>query len=197
MTIFRPLPDKKYDIIVADPPWLVKTYSEKGESKSPQAHYRCHDIEAISTLPVWQIARGDCWLFLWTSAPLLNRAFDVMRAWRFSYCTRFSWRKMTAAGKPRKGPGFVVRTHHEDILIGKRGAPLYAGALDSLLDGVAREHSRKPEEFYDQIESFLPRAWRIDLFSRLDRPGWDSWGDEAGKFNEADPAPERGSDDEG
>jgi N6-adenosine-specific RNA methylase IME4 len=182
--IFAPLPDQKYDIIVADPPWLVKLYSQKGEAKAPQAQYRCHSIEAIASLPVRMIARGDCWLFLWTSAPLLERAFDVMRAWGFSYCSRIAWRKMTAAGKPRKGPGFVVRTHHEDILICKRGAPLYAGALDSLFDGVAREHSRKPEEFYAQVEAFLPRAWRIDLFSRLNRPGWDSWGDEAGKFDE-------------
>ncbi len=27
-------------------------------------------------------------------------------------------------------------------------------------------------------------AWRLELFSRTDRPEWDSWGHEVGKFNQ-------------
>ena len=33
------LPNKKYDIIYADPPWSFKTYSEKGKDRSPENHY--------------------------------------------------------------------------------------------------------------------------------------------------------------
>lgn len=194
--IWRPLPARRYDIIAADPPWEVKTYSEKGWEKAPQAHYRCHSIEAICALDVASVARPDAWLFLWTSAPLLDRSFDVLRAWGFRYCTRIAWRKVTKSGAVRTGPGFVVRTQHEDILIGKRGGPAYAGALDSILhaaegtmfDGPARRHSEKPEEFYAAVERFKPTAFRLDLFSRTNRPGWDSWGDEAGKFGEAERA---------
>lgn len=187
--IFAPLPDFRFDVIVADPPWLTRLYSAKGEAKAPQAHYRCLPIETICTLPVQTVARADCWLFLWTSAPLLDRAFEVLNAWGFAYCSRIAWRKTTKGGAQRTGPGFVVRTQHEDILIGKRGRPLYSGAIDSLIeaglfDGVARGHSQKPDEFYELIEKFLPDAWRLELFSRLDRPGWTAWGDEAGKLND-------------
>jgi N6-adenosine-specific RNA methylase IME4 len=190
---FPPLPNRRYDIISADPPWSFKTFSEKGWEKAPQAHYKCESVEDICALDVRSIARPDCWLFLWTSAPLLDRAFDVLRAWGFTYCSRISWAKVTKSGARRMGPGFVVRTYHEDILIGKRGGPAYAGALDSLFDsmdgdmfdGVARRHSEKPEEFYARVERFKPVAFRLDLFSRTNRPGWDSWGDEAGKFGDA------------
>lgn len=181
--VFAPLRPFAYDVIVADPPWLVKLRSQKGEAKAPQAHYRCMTIDQISALPVNNLTGGEAWLFLWTSAPLLDRGFDVMRAWGFRYCSRFSWRKTTVNGKVRLGPGFVVRTTHEDILIGKIGEPPYDKALISLFDGEAREHSRKPESFYSKIEAFAPGARRLDLFSRASRPGWTAWGDEAGKFN--------------
>lgn len=188
--LFAPLPDRKYDIIVADPAVEMKLFSKKGWAKSQMAHYDCLPIEAFHDLPVGSIARGDCWLFLWSTAPHLEKSFALMKAWGFAYCTRMAWRKVTKNLKQSTGPGFVVRTQHEDILIGKRGAPLYEHAIPSILeadgsmfDGVARGHSRKPEEFYALVESFRPRAWRIDLFSRLNRPGWDAWGDEAGKFD--------------
>jgi len=191
--LFPPLPRRRYDIISADPPWTVETYSPKGWEKAPQKHYACLSIEDICALDVGSVARPDAWLFLWTSAPLLERAFEVMRAWGFPYCTRLAWRKVTRIGKVRTGPGFVVRTQHEDILIGKRGGPVYASALESLLDaaegtmfdGIARRHSEKPEEFYTAVEQFKPIAFRLDLFSRTNRPGWDCWGDQAGIFGEA------------
>jgi len=188
--LFPPLPDRRYDIIAADPPWEVKTYSEKGWEKAPQAHYVCRPIEEICTLDVASVARPDAWLFLWTSAPLLNRAFDVMEAWGFRYCSRIAWRKVSKDQKVMTGPGKVVRTQHEDILIGRRGRAAYAGALPSvfestMFDGERRRHSEKPEAFYDLVECFKPVAYRLDLFSRTDRPGWDAWGDEAGKFGSA------------
>jgi hypothetical protein len=51
------------------------------------------------------------------------------------------------------------------------------------LDGLARQHSRKPEEAYDLVDALLPsHARKADIFSRQVRPGWDSWGDEVDKF---------------
>lgn len=184
---FDPLQPFCADVIVADPPWLVEMRSEKGEAKAPQAHYDCLPIDAIKRFPVGHLAGSDCWLFLWTSAPLLDRAFEVMNAWGFTYCSRCAWAKVTQNGKPRLGPGYVVRTLHEDILIGKIGEPRRQKPLPSLFSGVAREHSRKPEEFYALVERFAPLARRVDLFARQSRPGWNTWGNEATKFDEASP----------
>jgi N6-adenosine-specific RNA methylase IME4 len=172
-----------YDVIVADPPWLFEIYSDKGAKKAPQGQYRCMNIEAIEALPVNRLARANCCLFLWTSAPLLDRAFDVLGAWRFRYVSRIAWRKTTVNAKVRVGPGYIARTMHEDVLIARLGNPAYRKALPSLFDGLAREHSRKPENFYAHVEAFTPNAFRLDLFSRASRPGWDVFGDECGKFD--------------
>jgi N6-adenosine-specific RNA methylase IME4 len=172
-----------YRCIVADPPWTFKLYSSKGDSKSPQKHYGCMSINDISALPVSSLAAQDSFLFLWTSAPLLDRAFEVMFHWGFAYKSRLSWRKTTINNKVRIGPGYVVRTMHEDVLIGARGKPCLHKPLPSLFDGLAREHSRKPDEFYSMIEERVDGP-RLDLFSRESRPGWVGWGNESRKFDE-------------
>ena len=52
--------------------------------------------------------------------------------------------------------------------------------------GPAREHSRKPDEFYDLVDS-LCVGRKLDVFSREARPGWEQFGSEAGKFDDDQP----------
>lgn len=180
---FKPHRPGSFDVLCADPPWKFKAYTDDISLKSAGAHYDLMEDDEIVALPVGALAARDAWLFLWTSAPMLDVGFDVLRAWGFEYRSRIAWRKMTKTGLQRPGPGFIVRSYHEDVLIGAIGKPAYSKAFTSLFDGVARQHSRKPDEFYHRIETFAPDARRIDLFSRQSRPGWKHWGREARKFN--------------
>jgi N6-adenosine-specific RNA methylase IME4 len=73
---------------------------------------------------------------------------------------------------------------HEPVLFGTVGKPRkFTPALPSCFDGIAREHSRKPEEFYRMITDRTPGLRRADLFAREKREGWDAWGDEVEKFS--------------
>jgi len=45
-----------------------------------------------------------------------------------------------------------------------------------------REHSRKPDEFYQLIESCSPGP-RLEMFARGSRPGWLSWGNQAEQYD--------------
>lgn len=182
---FDPLPLFGFDVVTIDPPWEFSLYSAKGEGKSAQAHYDCMSLADIQALPVGQLVGADAWLFLWATAPLLPEAIATMRAWGFVYVTRLTWRKVTKNGKVRMGPGYVARTCDETILVGRIGRPTITRALPSIFDGVARQHSRKPEEFFRLIEAFAPKAGRVDVFGRQQRPGWTVWGNEASKFGEA------------
>lgn len=103
----------------------------------------------------------------------------LLDAWGFTYKTELMWRRMTPAGKVRMGPGYRARTMHEPVLVATMGNQ----AFPSCFDGVAREHSRKPEEFYALVDARFSGAVKADLFSRQARPGWDGWGNEAGKFD--------------
>ena len=47
----------------------------------------------------------------------------------------------------------------------------------TILNGVVRNHSKKPDEQYEVIEKVSP-APRIELFARHKRKGWDCFGNE-------------------
>jgi N6-adenosine-specific RNA methylase IME4 len=181
---FEPLRMFGYDVIVADPPWKYDRWSETNQSKGAADHYETMDTAAIAALPVGHLARGDCVLLLWACGCMLPQALDVMRAWGFVYKSEIVWRKVFPSGSPRMGTGYRVRTMHEPLLLGTIGRPEH-GALPSLMSGIAREHSRKPDEVYREIELRTPRANRCDLFARESRYGFDTWGDQVGLFDAA------------
>jgi N6-adenosine-specific RNA methylase IME4 len=174
-----------YDFIMADPAWHYRLYSKAGEAKSPQAHYETMSIEDIKAQPVLDLASTDCVLWLWAVNPMLPQAIAVMAAWGFEFKTAGTWLKTTVHGKIAFGTGYVLRSSNEPFLIGTRGKPKTSKSVRSGFTGLAREHSRKPEEAYRAAELLMPSARRLELYSRTNRPGWDHFGNEAGKFGEA------------
>ncbi len=167
-----------------DPAWTEVMRSEKGYGKSAQAHYDCMSDEEILAMPVADLASTGCLLLLWTVAPKLDFAMDCLRHWGFIYTSFMLWRKTTVNGKVRMGPGYRVRTTGELILIGKVGNPKQNFAPQTIFDGLAREHSRKPEEFYEMCDRLMPQARRADVFARQRRPGWDAFGNQLDKFED-------------
>ncbi|MGX9426138.1 MULTISPECIES: MT-A70 family methyltransferase [Bradyrhizobium] len=179
---FDPLSAHSYDLIVVDPPWPFKTWSQAGQRKSASMHYRVMTLADIMALPVRQLLKDNAVILLWATGAMLDQAVAVMQAWGVTFKTEIAWRKVTRNGKVRMGCGFWARTMHEPILLGTLGKP-GKFTLPSCFDGIAREHSRKPDEFYRMITERTPDLRRADLFARERREGWDAWGDEVGKFS--------------
>ena len=83
---------------------------------------------------------------------------------------------------PQSG-GFTTRKNAEFCVIGKRGPSVRRDAgVHEVIISPRREHSRKPDEFFQRIERYAAGPY-VELFSREHRPGWTCWGNEAGKFN--------------
>ncbi len=53
----------------------------------------------------------------------------------------------------------------------------------TVLEAPARDHSRKPDEFYELVEA-LCLGRRLDYFSREPRPCWEQFGNELSKFGD-------------
>lgn len=198
-----------YDLIMADPPWPTTMRSPKGEKKSSVSKHGAMSWEAIEALPVGTLAARDCVLWLWTTWPLLLNGGDpkrhfldadaarsrpgaVIKAWGFRYVTGGAWFKRKSRGGAAFGTGYRLRSACEPFLIGIAGAPATSRGERNLVDDLARDHSRKPEKAFALCERWMqPRDARgrasgarlVELFSRSSRPGWDTWGQEAGKFD--------------
>jgi N6-adenosine-specific RNA methylase IME4 len=187
----RALPDKKYGVIVADPPWSFKAYSKKtGMDRAPDNHYPTQDVSEITALDVPSISHKDCVLFLWATAPMLREALQVMAAWQFEYKSHYIWGKTRTQNNGGhawttrfQGTGYWNRNSHELLLIGTKGkipAPAQGRQRCSLIDATIGEHSAKPEIFLEMIEGYYPTLPKIELNRRGPaRKNWDAWGNEA------------------
>ena len=166
--------DRTYPIIYADPPWRYEHV--KTSSRAIENQYPTMALEDICGLDVPQIASNDCTLFLWATNPKLEEAMQVIEAWGFTYRTNITW------VKNQIGMGYYVRGQHELLLIAARGSmpvPETANRPPSYLKSDRLGHSEKPNSFYKLIETMYPEYDKIELFSRNQRQGWDSWGNEA------------------
>src|SRR5215472_4300752 len=110
---FAGLPRNYFAVILADPPWRFRVYSETGSSRAASRHYDVMDLPDIRALPVANLAARDAALYLWTTAPFLEQAFTVLSAWGFTYSSGLVW------VIDRLGTGFWARSQHEHLLIGK------------------------------------------------------------------------------
>ncbi|MCP8895324.1 hypothetical protein KYK29_10300 [Shinella daejeonensis] len=180
---FDPLIPLHYELMVIDIPWPFDLYSEAGAKKSASAQYDVMTAEQILALPIGQLASMNSLVYSYATAPLLPFAIQALQAWGFTYKSFMAWRKTTPAGKVRMGTGYRVRTTAEIILVGTLGNPRQSYVPPTVFDGIAREHSRKPDEFYSICDRVMPHARRADIFARESRAGWHSFGNEATKFD--------------
>lgn len=175
---------KKYQIILADPPW---SYNDKRD-KHPRlcggatVHYPTMTLNNIQTLKIIDITANDAVLFLWTTFPLLEEGLQVMKAWGFKYKTLgFSWIKTNkCSGTPFFGIGFYTKSNCEVCLMGVKGKTIKpaVNTVSSCIIAPRREHSRKPDEAKRGIELMYPDRSKIELFAREKTPSWDVWGNE-------------------
>lgn len=196
MKAFPGLPRASYGAILADPPWSFRTYG--GDDVTPhrteEDHYAVMSIDDICKLPVGRLALPDCALFLWAVDATLDRAFEVGRAWGFTYRTRaFEWikvKKIVDSDQPGKaighlvdgdigiGMGYWTRKQTESCLLFTKGKPPRLNAdVRQIIIAPRREHSRKPDIAYERIERLVKGPY-VELFARRYQPGWDGWGDE-------------------
>ena len=177
----RMLPEAKFGVIYADPPWHFEVWSEeRGVEKSAQNQYPTLTVEEICALPIKELAADDALLFLWITSPRLFRAPEIFAAWSpndpWAYVTNYAWDKEKIA------TGYWNRNRHELLLVAKRGnvpPPSPSQLEPSVYREASTRHSAKPEHYCELIERQFPTLPKIELFRRGPaRPGWAAWGNE-------------------
>lgn len=175
---------KEFGTILADPPWQFQNRTGKMAPEHKRLlRYETMSLADILALPVAQVTAETAHLYLWVPNALLPEGLDVLRAWGFQYKSNIVWHKVRKDGGPDgRGVGFYFRNTTELCLFGVRGKnarTLAAGRSQvNILRTMKREHSRKPDEMYDLIESCSSGPY-LELFARGTRPGWTGWGNQA------------------
>lgn len=187
--IYPYLPNKKYQVIYADPPWdyggkmqydktVLKEENGGFEKKiflsSAEFKYPTIKLKDLKKLDVSSIADDDCILFMWTTGPQMANSIELGKAWGFKYKTvAFVWDKMV------HNPGRYTLSQTEFVLAFKRGKfpqPRGARNVRQMVTVHRGEHSVKPVEVIEGITKMFPNQMKIELFARNNYEGWDNWG---------------------
>ena len=178
------LPDGQYRTIVVDPPWNVDKIKRQAVPEQGAAvDYGVLDINEIQDLQsngknITDLMADECHVYLWTTQRYLRASFDIMEGWGLTVVFVMAWHK--AGGfQPFGLPQFNC----EFVVFGRKGGLGFLSTKDfkCCFDGKRREHSRKPDEFYDMIARVSPEP-RLDMFARERRKGFEPWGDETDRY---------------
>lgn len=187
--LYPALPDKKYDIIYADPPWDYggKMQYDKSCIKSENIGFKKNifissatfkyptlKLNQLKQLDVNSIASDNCLLFMWTTGPQFANSIELGNTWGFEYKTvAFVWDKQV------HNPGRYTLSETEFCLVFKKGkipSPRGARNIRQLISVPRGKHSEKPELVISGITKMFPQQNKIELFARKNYNGWDNWG---------------------
>jgi ParB-like chromosome segregation protein Spo0J/N6-adenosine-specific RNA methylase IME4 len=162
-----------YDVIVIDPPWDMKKIERDVAPTQVEFDYPTMTEEELADLEI--PAAGDCHVWLWTTHKYMPTAFRLLEKWNLKYVCTFVWHKpggFQAFGLPQYNCEFA--------LYARKGAPSFVDAKEfsTCFEAPRTGHSEKPEEFYDMARR-VTAGRRLDMFSRRNIIGFDSWGKEA------------------
>ena len=177
---------RRFSTILADPPWQFTNKTGKVAPEHKRlSRYGTMKLSEIMALPVGDIAAPTAHLYLWCPNALLPDGLAVMQAWGFQYKSNIVWHKVRKDGGPDgRGVGFYFRNVTELILFGVKGKnarTLAPGRRQvNFIATRKREHSRKPDEQYEIIETCSSAPY-LELFARGTRKNWSTWGNQADK----------------
>lgn len=183
---------KKYDVIVADPPWSFGDTLKKMKrpvKRSAVSQYKVMSIDEIMSMDVPSLAASNgCILVMWVPSSLLQEGMKVLNAWGFTFKGTYVWVKLkkdhdkekNVNKRTRVGMGRLFRQSHEIALVGVRGSvykKLKSKSQRSVSFALNEGHSIKPGNLQESLDEMFPDAEKIELFARRKRAGWDALGD--------------------
>lgn len=182
-----------YKVLLIDPAWKFKKYSDIDPGRSADRHYGCMSDEDTARLPIYDLLEPDAMCFMWTTRTHQEKAFQIAKAWGLSYSTiAFTWAKLNPSAMGRMvtmddpslwfmGLGYITRANCEQCLLFRKGKglPRISKSVRELIVSPRRKHSQKPDRVYDDIEALYgspDQTSYIEVFARNLRPGWTSVG---------------------
>lgn len=196
-----------FKTIVVDPPWKKSTGGVGHKSLQPSTHYTVQNkYEIIETINNWfaqyHIA-SESHLYMWAVNSFtaganqgILPALEVCKHIGFKPVTLIPWIKKNIGSPTPYGMRYTemcIFAVRYDKGKGKRTRYSGTNEIESVPNGRGlcsskdyieadrRQHSRKPDEFYQYVESRSKGPY-LDVYSRTSRPNWTSIGNQTGMW---------------
>jgi len=168
-----------FDVVSVDPPWPYEGESKNTTSFDAVGRRVANPYPEMSIEQIKKIEMplmDDAVVLLWTTHKFLPYAFDILKEWGLDYKATLVW------NKEKIGMGAWFRMQCEFCIVGIKGKPYWQNTtFRDILNEPRREHSRKPNLFFEMIEK-ITIGRRLEYFSREKRNGWEVFGNDINKF---------------
>lgn len=174
-------PDRKYGVILIDPPWAFKTYG--GSMVVPtqgEQPYTTMPLYQIAGLPIPDLLEKNGAVVLWDNDSIPHTLPLLAEVWGLRVATKnlFIWDK-----GERIGMGYYTRKQGEVAHLLVRGKPKRKSAsVRQIIREERRQHSRKPDGIHSRVMELFDGPY-LEIFGRRHVEGWDVVGNEADKFD--------------
>lgn len=171
-------PTDVYRCVVMDPPWPMQKVDREVRPAQADLDYDTWTLQDIQDIPLGSFTDDASHLWLWTTQKHLESAEDIVIGWGFKRLVTMTWCK---TGGPQ--PAGLPQYDSEFVILARKGGLefLETKNFGTWFEARRREHSRKPDHLYDLVSRVSPGP-RLEMFSREERDGFATWGDERGKF---------------
>lgn len=180
------LSNKKFDLILLDPPWWNK-YIRRKRKKCSNAYDMMYNCDLMK-IPIEMLLEDNGVVVVWCTNSLQHLKSlinDIFPKWGVHYGGKWFWLKVTMFGEPicefSEPPG---KQPFEQIIFGfkdvtSRTLPTYGKLLVSIPSAI---HSHKPP-LIEVLRPFLPDNPKcLEVFARYLLPDWTSYGNEVLRF---------------
>jgi N6-adenosine-specific RNA methylase IME4 len=167
--------NEPYSVVVIDPPWKYGGEYDPNNRRATSPYPEMSQEEIIKDIE--RITFNDnSILFLWTTHRFIWDAKEILDHFGFNYKLTLVW------DKDKMGLGTMFRQQVEFCLVGFKGKPFLQNTTwRDIIREPRRQHSRKPELFYQMVEE-ITAGKKLDFYSRTTRKGFSSYGNDTAKF---------------
>lgn len=192
-TDFTDVPDRTYQVILVDPPWMY--WGDGFKPAAAAKHYSLMTYEDLAAMPVLAKCQKQSVIFMWATGPKLHLAVDLIREWGFFYRgIAFDWIKTKKDGTPIRAQGVrpsITKPLTELVIAGStvekgRPLPVLDEAVQQTVFACRGRHSAKPEAVRDRIHRLYGSVPRLEMFARgAPVDGWDRFGNQLDEVDES------------
>lgn len=180
--------NKKYQLILADPPWQY--HGSQTKMGAAGNHYNSMSMDDLKKIPIKDVLEKQAAVFMWATCPRLHMAIELIDAWGLNYRgVAYVWVKTAKDGRIINGQGVpptFTKPTTELLLAAttsKSGRPFPIQLFNQaqVVLSPRGRHSEKPTIFKERLVELCGNVSKLEMFSRETQTefGWDYWGNEA------------------
>jgi len=161
----------KFQTIVIEAPWKLSKIEREMKLNRFGFEYSVMNIDQLKKIPIQDKLDSEGFVYLWVTQKFMSSGFALFEKWNLKFIFMMVWHKNGGIQQPD-----LPQDNAEFVMVGKKGSPPFSDLMDfqTCFSADSREHSGKPDEFYNLIKRVSPGPY-LQMYGLEERDEWALW----------------------